>query len=147
PSAPGVGLVADHERYRQHNHLRGDDARRHHGRRERRMLRGERLADQRQERRVGEMEQHRTAAKMSSGRHSRSTFQFDGLLVAAALFLSRPLALSWSMACAGMDRTASAASTEENGTREKTARCDRADPTRPASAAMTTLPAWSKAEL
>src|SRR6266403_1996216 len=52
---------------------------------------------------------------MSSGRHSRSTLQLDGLSAAAALLLSRPLALSWSMACAGTDRTASAASTEENG--------------------------------
>jgi DSBA-like thioredoxin domain len=57
-AAPGVGFVADQERYRQHNHLRGDDARRHHGRRERWMLKGELLADERQEGCVGEMEQH-----------------------------------------------------------------------------------------
>src|SRR2546427_13236143 len=52
PSAPTVGLVADDECYRQHNHLRSGDARRHHSRREHRMLRGELLADERQKRRV-----------------------------------------------------------------------------------------------
>ena len=58
PSSPGVGVAADEDRDRQHHALRRDHAERHHRRRLLRELKRKLLADQRQERRVGEVEQH-----------------------------------------------------------------------------------------
>ena len=59
PASPGVRVAADEDRDRQHDALRGDHAERHHRRRLLRELKRELLADQRQKRRIGEVEQHR----------------------------------------------------------------------------------------
>ena len=58
---PAVGGTPDEKRDRQHNHLCGDNAGRHHRRRPFLVRECQLLPDQRQERRVGEMKQHRAA--------------------------------------------------------------------------------------
>ena len=58
---------------------------------------------------------------------------------------SGPRARAWSIAWAGIDNTAKAARTEKMGTRQKTALRENHQPTPPATKAMKTFPAWSKA--
>ena len=58
-----VGRASDQERDRQHHHLCGDDAGRHHGRRLLGIGGGQLLSHQRQQRRIGEMEQHDAQAE------------------------------------------------------------------------------------
>ena len=59
PASPIVGVAPDENCNRQHDPLRGDHTEGHHRGRLLRELKGELLPDQRQERRVGEMEKKR----------------------------------------------------------------------------------------
>jgi hypothetical protein len=73
PAPPCVGVAADEDRDRKHYPLRGDHAERHHRRRLLRKLKRRLLPDQWQQRRVGEMEQHRAKGE----NHQRTRLKQD----------------------------------------------------------------------
>jgi hypothetical protein len=81
------------DRNRQHHALRGDHAERHHRCRLLGELKRELLADQRQKRRIGEVEQHRA----ESENHQRTSLEQNAisgrrsLLVAIGGKVSRPV--------------------------------------------------------
>ena len=71
PSSPGIRPAPDEDRDRQHHALGGDHAERHHRGRLFWELDRELLADQRQKRRIGEVEQHRA----ESENHQRTSLK------------------------------------------------------------------------
>ena len=87
-ASPAVGVPPDQQRYRQHDHLRGDDAGRHHRRRPRLVRERELLADEREQRRVGEMEQHRAAGIKQQRPAGQQHFETGGLRLAVILLVA-----------------------------------------------------------
>ncbi len=123
PPPPGVRSAPDENRDRQHDALRGDDAERHHRGRFFRKLEGELLPDQRQKRRIGEMEEERAEREndqrpgaeqdaIAGGRRSAFVGVLAGADISRAVMIDR---------AAGMQRTAAAVSAANTGTIRKTA--------------------------
>ena len=89
-SPPAVRVPSDHQRDRQHDHLRGDDAGRHHRRRPLLMRKCQLLPDQRQQRRIGEVEQHRTAGVKEQRAASQQHPETRRMRLAITLLLAAP---------------------------------------------------------
>ena len=125
PASPIVGVSPDENRDRQHHALRGDHAERHHRGRFFRELKRELLPDQRQERRVGEVEKN--GAK--SENHERTGLEKNAISggrarrFAIGRQVPRPVVIDRVRWNGEHGRRGQAAKT---GTMRKTARCENA---------------------